>query len=110
MDIGACGTDADARADLVPIAPPARTGIAHGTRSDPSATILIADTTHDIEAACRQARIIATATGSDSAADLAATRSTRRLARPHPDRRSGSRDLRRQASAMSLARTRCRQG
>jgi phosphoglycolate phosphatase len=76
MDAGAYGTDADIRADLVPIARH-RAETAFRTRFDPTATVLIGDTTNDVQAARHSgARIIAVATGSDSAADLAAAGAT----------------------------------
>jgi phosphoglycolate phosphatase-like HAD superfamily hydrolase len=72
MDVGAYGTDADTRSDLVQIARQ-RAETAYGTRFDHASTVLIGDTLNDVEAARNSgARIIAVATGSDSAADLAA--------------------------------------
>jgi phosphoglycolate phosphatase len=76
LGTGAYGTDSDVRADLVPIAR-RRADAAYGTRFDPSATVLIGDTTNDVEAALHSgARIIAVATGSDSTDDLAAAGAT----------------------------------
>ena len=76
MDIGAYGTDADVRADLVPIARQ-RAENAYRTRFAPAATVLIGDTPNDVEAARHSgARIIAVATGSDSATDLTAAGAT----------------------------------
>lgn len=72
LDAGAYGTDADIRAGLVPIARQ-RAETAYGTSFDPSSIVLIGDTPNDVEAArTTGARIIAVATGSSSAADLAA--------------------------------------
>ena len=76
MDTGAYGTDADVRADLVPIARQ-RAETACGTRFDLTATVLIGDTPNDVQAAQHGgARIIAVATGSHSAADLTAAGAT----------------------------------
>jgi len=71
LDVGAYGTDDDGRANLVKIARQ-RAEEAHGVRFDPSSTVLIGDTRNDVTAARDGgARIIAVATGSDSAEDLA---------------------------------------
>jgi phosphoglycolate phosphatase len=73
LDIGAYGSDDDTRANLVKIARQ-RAEAAHGVRFDAPSTVLIGDTPNDVVAARDGgARIIAVATGSDSAADLAAT-------------------------------------
>ncbi len=72
LDIGAYGTDDDTRANLVKIARQRATA-ARGIPFDPAATVLIGDTPNDVIAARDGgARIIAVATGSDSAKDLAA--------------------------------------
>lgn len=72
LDIGAYGTDDDTRANLVKIARQRATA-ARGIPFDPATTVLIGDTPNDVIAARDGgARIIAVATGSDSAADLAA--------------------------------------
>ena len=72
LDIGAYGTDDDTRANLVDIARQ-RAEKAHGASFDAGATVLIGDTPNDVAAAqASGARIIAVATGKDSAADLAA--------------------------------------
>jgi phosphoglycolate phosphatase len=72
LGIGAYGTDDDTRAELVKIARQRATA-ARGTPFDSTTTVLIGDTANDVTAARDGgARIIAVATGSDSAADLAA--------------------------------------
>jgi len=72
LDIGAYGTDDDTRANLVKIARQRATA-ALGIPFDPATTVLIGDTPNDVAAARDGgARIIAMATGSDSARDLAA--------------------------------------
>ncbi|HEV2257027.1 MAG TPA: haloacid dehalogenase-like hydrolase [Streptosporangiaceae bacterium] len=72
FDIGAYGTDDDTRANLVKIARQRATA-ARGTPFDSATTVLIGDTPNDVIAARDGgARIIAVATGRDSAADLAA--------------------------------------
>ena len=72
FDIGAYGTDDDTRANLVNVARQ-RAEKAHGVNFDADATVLIGDTPNDVAAARDSgARIIAVATGKDSAADLAA--------------------------------------
>lgn len=72
FDIGAYGTDDDTRANLVNVARQ-RAEKAHGTDFDNSATVLIGDTPNDVAAArASHARIIAVATGNDTAADLTA--------------------------------------
>jgi len=71
LDIGAYGTDDDTRANLVKIARQRATA-ARGITLDPTTTVLIGDTPNDVAAARDGgARVIAVATGSDSAADLA---------------------------------------
>ena len=71
LDVGAYGTDDDTRANLVKIARQ-RAEAARGVRFDPPSTVLIGDTPNDVAAARDGgARIIAVATGSDSAEDLA---------------------------------------
>lgn len=71
LDVGAYGTDDDDRASLVKIARQ-RAEAAHGVRFGPASTVLIGDTPNDVAAARDGgARIIAVATGSDSAEDLA---------------------------------------
>lgn len=70
--IGAYGTDDDTRANLVKIARQ-RATTARGILFDSATTVLIGDTPNDVIAARDGgARIIAVATGRDSAADLAA--------------------------------------
>ena len=72
MEIGAYGTDDDARANLVAIAR-RRARLAHAHDYTPGQTILIGDTTNDVAAALDSGvRIIAVATGRETAADLAA--------------------------------------
>jgi phosphoglycolate phosphatase len=69
--IGAYGTDVDTRADLVKIARQ-RAEKAYGLNFGNDATVLIGDTPNDVAAALASgARIIAVATGRDSAAALA---------------------------------------
>jgi phosphoglycolate phosphatase len=69
---GAYGTDDDNRASLVGIARQRATS-ARGIDFGPATTVLIGDTPNDVTAARDGgARIIAVATGSDSAADLVA--------------------------------------
>jgi phosphoglycolate phosphatase-like HAD superfamily hydrolase len=71
LDIGAYGTDDDTRAKLVEIARQ-RAEQARGIRLDPASTVLIGDTPNDVIAARDGgARIIAVATGNNSAAELA---------------------------------------
>jgi phosphoglycolate phosphatase-like HAD superfamily hydrolase len=71
FDIGAYGTDDDVRANLVDVAR-RRAEKAHGVDFAAAATILIGDTPNDVAAAqASRARIIAVATGRDTAADLA---------------------------------------
>jgi phosphoglycolate phosphatase len=71
FDIGAYGTDDDTRANLVNVARQ-RAEKAHGASFDDDATILIGDTPNDVAAAkASAARIIAVATGKDSADALA---------------------------------------
>ena len=73
FDSGAYGTDDDTRANLVKIARQRATA-ARGIAVDPTTTVLIGDTPNDVAAARDGgARVIAVATGSDSAAELAAT-------------------------------------
>jgi phosphoglycolate phosphatase-like HAD superfamily hydrolase len=72
MEIGAYGTDDDARANLVGIARQ-RAEEAHAQDYEGGQTILIGDTSNDVAAALGSgARIIAVATGSETAADLTA--------------------------------------
>jgi phosphoglycolate phosphatase len=71
LDVGAYGTDDDERANLVKIARQ-HVEAAHGVRFDAASTVLIGDTPNDVAAARDGgSRIIAVATGSDSAEDLA---------------------------------------
>jgi phosphoglycolate phosphatase len=71
FDIGAYGTDDDTRANLVGVARQ-RAEKAHSVNFDDGATILIGDTPNDVAAAqASGARIIAVATGKDTAAALA---------------------------------------
>ena len=70
LDLGAYGTDADDRPALVGIARQ-RAEKALGVSFSPENTILIGDTPNDVKAAQEgNARIIAVATGNDSASDL----------------------------------------
>jgi phosphoglycolate phosphatase len=72
LDIGAYGTDDDTRANLVAIARQ-RAEEAHAQDYEDGQTILIGDTSNDVAAALGSgARIIAVATGNETAADLAA--------------------------------------
>jgi phosphoglycolate phosphatase-like HAD superfamily hydrolase len=72
LDIGAYGSDDDTRANLVKIARH-RATTARGVPFDAASTVLVGDTPNDVIAARDGgARIIAVATGSDSAADLGA--------------------------------------
>jgi phosphoglycolate phosphatase len=72
FDIGAYGTDDDSRANLVNVARQ-RAAKSRGFNFDDGATVLLGDTPNDVAAAkASSARIIAVATGKDSAADLAA--------------------------------------
>jgi phosphoglycolate phosphatase len=72
FDIGAYGTDDDTRANLVGIARQ-RAEKAHAQDYEDGQTILIGDTSNDVAAALgSDARIIAVATGNETAADLAA--------------------------------------
>ncbi|HVQ97096.1 MAG TPA: haloacid dehalogenase-like hydrolase [Mycobacteriales bacterium] len=72
FDAGAYGSEASARADLVPLAR-GRAAARYGTSFAGTATILIGDTPADIEAALANgAAIIAVATGGSSPADLKA--------------------------------------
>jgi phosphoglycolate phosphatase-like HAD superfamily hydrolase len=71
FDIGAYGTDDDTRANLVNIAR-RRAEKSRGLNLDDRATVLIGDTPNDVAAArASSARIIAVATGKDTAAELA---------------------------------------
>lgn len=71
FDIGAYGTDDDTRANLVNVARQ-RAEKAHGLNFDNDATILLGDTPNDVAAAqASGARLIAVATGRDSATALA---------------------------------------
>jgi phosphoglycolate phosphatase len=71
FDIGAYGTDDDTRANLVGVARQ-RTEKAHRANFDDGAIVLIGDTPNDVAAAqASGARIIAVATGKDSATALA---------------------------------------
>jgi phosphoglycolate phosphatase len=72
FNIGAYGTDDDIRANLVGVARQ-RAEKAHGINFDADATVLLGDTPNDVAAAqASGARIIAVATGKDTAADLTA--------------------------------------
>jgi phosphoglycolate phosphatase-like HAD superfamily hydrolase len=72
FDIGAYGTDDDTRANLVGIARQ-RAGKVHAQGYEGGRTILIGDTSNDVAAARGSgARIIAVATGNETAADLTA--------------------------------------
>jgi phosphoglycolate phosphatase-like HAD superfamily hydrolase len=72
FDIGAYGTDDDTRAKLVKFARQ-RAEKAHGVNFADEETVLLGDTPNDVAAArASRARIIAVATGKDSAADLTA--------------------------------------
>jgi phosphoglycolate phosphatase-like HAD superfamily hydrolase len=72
FDTGAYGTDDYTRANLVNVARQ-RAEKAHGINFDDSATVLIGDTPNDVAAAqASRARVIAVATGKDSASDLTA--------------------------------------
>ena len=72
FEIGAYGTDDDTRANLVGVARQ-RAEKAHAQDYAPGQTILIGDTSNDVAAALDSgARIIAVATGKESAADLGA--------------------------------------
>jgi phosphoglycolate phosphatase-like HAD superfamily hydrolase len=71
FDIGAYGTDDDTRANLVNVARQ-RAEKARGANFDAGATVLLGDTPNDVAAAqASSARIIAVATGKDSATALA---------------------------------------
>lgn len=71
FDIGAYGTDDHTRANLVNVARE-RAEKAHGLNFDNGATVLLGDTPNDVAAAqASGARIIAVATGKDSATALA---------------------------------------
>jgi phosphoglycolate phosphatase len=71
FDVGAYGTDDDTRANLVGIARQ-RAEKAHGVDFDVNATVLIGDAPNDVAAARDSGvRIIAVATGKDTANDLA---------------------------------------
>jgi phosphoglycolate phosphatase-like HAD superfamily hydrolase len=71
FDIGAYGTDDDTRANLVNVARQ-RAEKAHGINFDGHSTVLLGDTPNDVAAAqASNARIIAVATGKDSAIALA---------------------------------------
>ena len=79
FDIGAYGTDDDTRAKLVGVARQ-RAEKAHGVNFD-DATVLLGDTPNDVAAAqASGARIIAVATGKDSAGALAEAGATTVLA------------------------------
>jgi phosphoglycolate phosphatase-like HAD superfamily hydrolase len=72
FDIGAYGTDDDTRANLVNVAR-RRAEKAHVANFHDGATVLIGDTPNDVAAArASGARIVAVATGKDTAADLSA--------------------------------------
>jgi phosphoglycolate phosphatase-like HAD superfamily hydrolase len=80
FDIGAYGTDDDTRANLVDIAR-SRSATTHATAFDGPATVLIGDTPNDVAAALASgARIIAVASGKDSASALADAGATTVLA------------------------------
>jgi phosphoglycolate phosphatase-like HAD superfamily hydrolase len=71
LDVAAYGTDDDDRPNLVKVARQ-RAEVAHGVPFDAASTVLIGDTPNDVAAARDGgARIVAVATGSDSAEDLA---------------------------------------
>jgi phosphoglycolate phosphatase-like HAD superfamily hydrolase len=71
LDVGAYGTDDDDRPNLVKVARQ-RVEAACGIRLDSESTVLIGDTPNDVAAARDgRARIIAVATGVDTAEDLA---------------------------------------
>ncbi len=79
FDIGAYGTDDDTRANLVGIARH-RAEKTYGLSFDDDSTVLIGDTPNDVAAAlASDARIIAVATGKDTAADLSAAGADRVL-------------------------------
>jgi phosphoglycolate phosphatase len=70
FDIGAYGTDDDTRANLVNVARQ-RAERSHGFNFGDDATVLLGDTPNDVAAAqASAARIIAVATGKDTAAEL----------------------------------------
>jgi phosphoglycolate phosphatase len=72
FDIGAYGTDDDTRANLVGIARQ-RAEEAHAQNYQDGQTVMIGDTSNDVAAALDSgAKIIAVATGNETAADLAA--------------------------------------
>jgi phosphoglycolate phosphatase-like HAD superfamily hydrolase len=72
LDVGAYGDVHEVRAELVAVARRAARG-AYGTDFSGSATVLVGDTPLDVEAALAAgARVVAVATGSYPAADLAA--------------------------------------
>jgi len=72
LDVGAYGDAHEVRAELVPVARRAA-GQAYGTDFSGSSTVLVGDTPLDVEAAlATTARAVAVATGSYSAAELAA--------------------------------------
>lgn len=72
FDIGAYGTDDDTRANLVGVARQ-RAEKVHSHRFDNGQTVLIGDTPNDVSAARKSgARIVAVASGKDTADDLTA--------------------------------------
>jgi len=72
LTVGAYGDASEVRADLVPVAR-SRAALAYGQDFAGQATVLVGDTPHDVEAALvTGARAVGVATGSFTAADLAA--------------------------------------
>ena len=103
FDIGAYGTDDDTRANLVGVARQ-RAGKAHGVNFDDGATVLIGDTPNDVAAALASgARIIAVATGQDSATALSEAGAETVATRPHRHGRRPCRHLRAERMTHSSA-------
>jgi phosphoglycolate phosphatase-like HAD superfamily hydrolase len=72
LAIGAYGTDAEARAGLVPVAW-GRAAARHGTAFDAESTVLVGDSVHDVAAGrASGVRVVAVATGRDGRGDLRA--------------------------------------
>ncbi len=72
LTVGAYGDASEVRADLVPLAR-SRAALAYGRDFGGQATVLVGDTPHDVQAALvTGARAVGVATGSFTAADLAA--------------------------------------